>query len=201
MFFLLVVNFLSLGLKSVFATEVSEAESTDNITVTPFAMKPTTIYIGFQNIYFTGNSAPATMYYQTSRYGAIYRGYLTRDYSYPIIWRTGKNYTSYYGTLYRNDLPLPIPASIIIPENGETPVSIQTRASSKVINYTITIRKGASIPDYYWYDNGQFRGNLKLVGWEDYSEHPTIKGCICTYRGTIYNGATPSTRALDPTVE
>lgn len=71
-------------------------------------MKPTTYYIGGVYLTFSGSSAPSTMYYQTSRYGALYRGYLTRDYSVPILWGNGTSaMTKYYGTLYRNDLPMP----------------------------------------------------------------------------------------------
>lgn len=43
-----------------------------------------------------------------------------------------------------------------------------------------------AIPDYYWHDNGQFRGNLKLQRWQDYGEDPNIRGNICTYGGSEF---------------
>ncbi|MFC0616178.1 hypothetical protein [Enterococcus faecalis] len=72
-----------------------------------------------------------------------------------------------------------------------------SRTTTKFIYQTITIRKGASIPNYYWYDDGQFRGNLKLQRWQDYGEDPNIRGYICTYGGYVTNGSSPAQRFLD----
>ena len=54
-----------------------------------------------------------------------------------------------------------------------------------------------SIPNYYWYDDGQFRGNLKLQRWQDYGEDPNIRGYICTYGGYVTNGSSPAQRIVD----
>ncbi|ELS0478073.1 hypothetical protein R4Y59_002681 [Enterococcus faecalis] len=72
-----------------------------------------------------------------------------------------------------------------------------SRTTTKFIYQTITIRKGASIPNHYWYDDGQFRENLKLQRWQDYGENPNIRGYICTYGGYVTNGSSPAQRFLD----
>ncbi len=139
---------------------------------------------------FSGNSAPATMYYQTTRYGALYRGYLGRDYTYPIIWGTGQHFTTYKGTLYRRDLPYPSTREAkgfnTMESSNNTIISLSS--SSKKVTKKITINKGAYIPDYYFYNDGRFKGWLTLSSWEDYSDHPKIKGYVCYYVGTVYSG-------------
>ena len=69
---------------------------------------------------------------------------------------------------------------------------------TKTIYHTVTINASdtAHIPDYYWYNDGQWQGNLKLQSWQDYREHPKIHGFICTYKGTVFNGAAPASRKL-----
>lgn len=103
-----ILSALCIGLLSL--PIVGQANEIENQKMDSRAgMKPTTIYINNIQRPFSGSSAPGTVYYQTSRYGALYRGYLTRNYSFPIIWGTGSNSTMYAGTLYRSDLPYPIP--------------------------------------------------------------------------------------------
>ncbi|EGO7986477.1 hypothetical protein FEW53_002620 [Enterococcus faecalis] len=69
-----------------------------------------------------------------------------------------------------------------------------SRTTTKFIYQTIIIRKGTRIPNYYWYDDGQFRENLKLQRWQDYGEN--LRGYICTYGGYITNGSSTAQRII-----
>ena len=68
------------------------------------------------------------------------------------------------------------------------------RASSRFVNQKVTIKKGAHIPDLYFYSSGSYKGWLTLKSWDDYTEHPSIKGYICYYSGTVYSGYYPNTK-------
>ena len=90
--------------------------SSENIEL--LALAPETYYVSGVSLWFSGSSAPATMYYQKQEYGRLYRGYLTRDYYKPIIWGAlNTGYTVYYGTLYRDDIPMPSLSRILHVEN------------------------------------------------------------------------------------
>lgn len=94
--------------ESVKAETISSINLVSSENIEPLAIAPETYYVSGVSLWFSGSSAPATMYYQKQEYGRLYRGYLTRDYYKPIIWGAlNTGYTVYYGTLYRNDLPLP----------------------------------------------------------------------------------------------
>ncbi len=76
---------------------------------------------------------------------------------------------------------------------------IETKASSKYISsyYVVYNAKQGNMslpPNYYYYNDGQFRGNLTLFKW--YDEKETTGLFKCYYRGTVYNGATPGSKSL-----
>lgn len=82
---------------------------------------------------------------------------------------------------------------------NETQIKVGTLAVQiKTIYHTVTINASdtAHIPDYYWYNDGQWRGNLKLQSWQDYREHPQIHGFICTYKGTVSNSGAPANKNI-----
>lgn len=91
------------------------AEEYSSPTVNVTAMAPETYYVHDTYLAFSGSSAPSTMYYQRQIYGRLYRGYLTRNWNIQIIWGPNNTgVTAYSGTLYRNDLPFPIPSRLIL---------------------------------------------------------------------------------------
>ena len=78
---------------------------------------------------------------------------------------------------------------------------IETRTTSKYIaSYYVVYnaKKGHMLlpPNYYYYNDGQFRGSLTLYKW--YDEKETTGLFKCYYRGTVYNGPAPGAKLLIP---
>jgi hypothetical protein len=76
---------------------------------------------------------------------------------------------------------------------------IETRATSKYISsYYVVYNalQGNMVlpPNYYYYNDGQFKGNLTLYKW--YDEKETTGLFKCYYKGTVYNGPAPGSKNL-----
>lgn len=81
--------------------------------------------------------------------------------------------------------------------------NIETKAISKYIpsHYVVYNAKLGNMyvpPTYYYYNDGQFRGNLTLFKW--YDEKETTGLFKCYYRGTVYNGPAPGSKLLIPKI-
>ncbi|MDT2836926.1 hypothetical protein P7H50_08515 [Enterococcus durans] len=76
---------------------------------------------------------------------------------------------------------------------------IEMKSTSKYISsyYVVYNAKQSNMvlpPNYYYYNDGQFRGNLKLYKW--YDEKETTGLFKCYYSGTVYNGPAPGSKAV-----